>query len=89
MIKYTIKKLNENTNLNYKETKQTFDEIFSGNASTDQINDFITLLGQKRETPSEIAGTADSLRTHSLSTPKKVVLNRLGLRKDYSNSLNF
>ncbi|MFC6177690.1 hypothetical protein ACFQAV_12810 [Companilactobacillus huachuanensis] len=90
MINNSIKKINDNKNLTYDETKQAFDEILSGRATTKQISDFITGLGFKEETPTEIAGTIDAINSHiQVPDNSKYVLNKKGLRKDYSNSINF
>ncbi|WP_338232569.1 hypothetical protein [Companilactobacillus muriivasis] len=90
MINNSIKKINENKDLTYDETKQAFDEILTGHATTKQISDFITGLGFKEETSPEIAGTIDAINSHiQIPDNNKYVLKQKGLRKDYSNSLNF
>ncbi|MFC6177691.1 hypothetical protein ACFQAV_12815 [Companilactobacillus huachuanensis] len=90
MIENTIEKITKNEDLTYEETKQAFTNILNANATQRQISDFITALGSKKETVSEIAGTIDTLHQNTLNTEdNKNTLNKLGLRNDYSNSLNF
>ena len=90
MIENTIEKITKNKDLTYEETKHAFTNILNASATRRQVNNFITALGSKKETVSEIAGTLYAFYQTTLRTKdNKSTLNRLGLRNDYSNSLNF
>ncbi|AYE37838.1 hypothetical protein D1B17_04000 [Companilactobacillus zhachilii] len=90
MVEMILNKLNKNENLTYDEAKQLFTDIFNNKVTSDQLDDIISTLGLKKETPSEIAGIIDAISEYaSKSNNNETTLNNKGLRKDYSNSLNF
>ena len=58
----SLKKLKENIDLNFDETKEIFSKIMSGKASEIEMHEFLTLLSNKGEVSSEIAAGVYVLR---------------------------
>ena len=60
-----IKKLNNNQDLSFNESKSAFKLLMEGKANESQIFDFLTLLSKKGEVSDEIAGGVYVLREMS------------------------
>ena len=60
-----LKKLRNKINLNFDESKNAFKILMNGEASDQQIYDFLTLLSDKGEVSDEIAGGVYILRDKS------------------------
>ncbi len=64
MIKESIQKLVEGTNLTYNESQGTIREIMAGEATNAQIAAFLTALRMKGETVEEVTALAEVMREH-------------------------
>ena len=62
MIQTAIQKVIEQQDLSREEAFSTMEQIMSGDATPAQIGAFLVALRLKGETPSEIAGFAESMR---------------------------
>ena len=51
-----LKKLKNKRDLSFDESKTAFEILMTGNASEDEIFNFLTLLSEKGEVSNEIAG---------------------------------
>ena len=60
-----LEKLKNKQNLSFDESKSAFEILMTGEASEDQIYDFLTLLSSKGEVSDEIAGGVYVLREKS------------------------
>ena len=60
-----LEKIKNKQNLSFDESKAAFEILMTGNASEDQIYDFLTLLSSKGEVSDEIAGGVYVLREKS------------------------
>ena len=84
-----LKKLTNKQNLNFDESKVTFEQIMTGQVNEEHIYKFLTLLSEKGETPDEIAGGVFVLRNKA----KKVniignAIDTCGTGGDGKNTLN-
>ena len=84
-----LKKLANKQNLNLDESKDTFEQIMTGQVNDDHIYKFLTLLSGKGETADEIAGGVFVLRNKA----KKVnifgnAIDTCGTGGDGKNTLN-
>ena len=84
-----LKKLTNKQNLNFDESKDTFEQIMTGQANEEHIYKFLTLLSEKGETSDEIAGGVFVLRNKA----KKVniignAIDTCGTGGDGKNTLN-
>ena len=61
----TLKKLRDQIDLSFEETKVIFGKIMSGEVSEDEMHEFLTLLSNKGEVSSEIAAGVYVLRDKS------------------------
>ncbi len=83
-----LKKLKENIDLNFDETKEIFSKIMSGKASEIEIHEFLTLLSNKGEVSSEIAAGVYVLREKSLRVNVENAIDTCGTGGDGKNTLN-
>ena len=84
-----LKKLTNKQNLNFDESKDTFEQIMTGQVNEAHIYKFLTLLSEKGETSDEIAGGVFVLRNKA----KKVnivgnAIDTCGTGGDGKNTLN-
>jgi len=87
MDKY-IKKIKDNQNLTFDESKLVFQSLMAGHANDDQIFDFLTLLSKKGETSDEIAGGVFVLREMSKRVNVNDAIDTCGTGGDGKNTLN-
>ena len=87
-MKDFIDKLNNKLNLSFEESKNAFKILMEGNASDQEIYDFLTLLSSKGETSDEIAGGVHVLREKSKRVNIKNCLDTCGTGGDGKNTLN-
>ena len=83
-----LEKLRNKKNLNFNETKDAFEILMSGNASDQEIFDFLTLLSSKGEVSDEIAGGVHVLRKKSKRVRVENCLDTCGTGGDGMNTLN-
>ena len=84
----SLKKLKENIDLNFDETKEIFSKIMSGKASEVEMHEFLTLLSNKGEVSSEIAAGVYVLREKSLRVNVENAIDTCGTGGDGKNTLN-
>ena len=87
-MKNFIEKLKNNKNLNFDESKNAFKILMEGNASEQEIYDFLTLLSLKGEVSDEIAGGVHILRDKSKRVNIKNCVDTCGTGGDGKNTLN-
>jgi anthranilate phosphoribosyltransferase len=87
MEKY-LEKLRNKENLSFDESKAAFEMLMVGNASDDEIFDFLTLLSAKGEVSDEIAGGVYVLRSKSKRVNVKDCVDTCGTGGDGMNTLN-
>jgi len=87
MDKY-IKKIKDNQNLTFDESKLVFQSLMEGKANDEQIFDFLTLLSKKGETSDEIAGGVFVLREMSKRVKVTDAIDTCGTGGDGKNTLN-
>ena len=83
-----LRKLENNENLNFEESKNAFDILMEGKASDQEIFDFLTLLSAKGEVSDEIAGGVHVLRSKSKRVNVKNCVDTCGTGGDGKNTLN-
>jgi anthranilate phosphoribosyltransferase len=81
MIKEAISKLTAKHNLNFKEAKGVFEEIFDHKATPSQIAAFLATLKLKGETEEEISAAATVIRERA--TKLKIRDKFLGIEDEY------
>ena len=67
MIQQALQQILDGHDLSRGETRGVMDEIMRGEATPAQIGGFLVALRAKGETPDEIAGCAEAMRTHVLA----------------------
>tara|TARA_Y100000817_G_scaffold309016_1_gene297541 strand:+ start:608 stop:1600 length:993 start_codon:yes stop_codon:yes gene_type:complete len=84
-----IKKLKNNENLSFEESKYAFENMMSGKVSEDQIHNFLTHSSNKGETSEEIAGGVYILRDKAtkVNVPDSTV-DTCGTGGDGKHTLN-
>jgi len=87
-MKIYIDKLRKNQDLSFDESKNAFEILMDGNASDDEIFDFLTLLSAKGEISDEIAGGVYVLRNKSKRVNVKDCIDTCGTGGDGMNTLN-
>ncbi len=87
-MKKFLDKLQNKENLNFEESKISFEIIMEGNASDQEIYDFLTLLSAKGEVSEEIAGGVHVLRDKSKRVNVKDCVDTCGTGGDGKNTLN-
>lgn len=89
MIKEAIEKVTNHNDLTFKESQAVLDEIMNGQTSEIETASLLTALASKHETIDEIAGAAESMRSHALAFPKvDNVLEIVGTGGDHANTFN-
>ena len=84
-----IKKLKNNENLTFEESKSAFENIMSGKVIDDQIHDFLTFSSNKGETSDEIAGGVYVLRNKATNVNvSDDTIDTCGTGGDGKNTLN-
>ena len=87
-MKEYLEKLGNKENLSFDESKAAFEIIMEGNASDDEIFNFLTLLSLKGEVSDEIAGGVYVLRDKSKRVNVKNCIDTCGTGGDGMNTLN-
>jgi anthranilate phosphoribosyltransferase len=83
-----LKKLKDRIDLSFEETKNIFTKIMNGDASENEMHDFLTLLSNKGEVSSEIAAGVYVLREKSLRVNVENAIDTCGTGGDGKNTLN-
>ncbi len=85
-----IAKLKAGRNLSIEEASQAMDTIMDGNASHDEIAQFLLALKAKGETSDEVAGCVQSMRSHSkkINLQDEYAVDGCGTGGDGSDSFN-
>ena len=84
-----IKKISENKDLNFEESKSIFLDIMSGNIKDDLIYNFLVSLSEKGETSDEIAGGVYLLREKAVTgNTQEDIIDTCGTGGDGKNTLN-
>ena len=83
-----LEKLKNKQNLSFDESKSAFEILMTGEASEDQIHDFLTLLSSKGEVSDEIAGGVYVLREKSKRVNVEGCVDTCGTGGDGMNTLN-
>ena len=84
----SLKKLKDKIDLSFDETKEIFTKIMNGEASENQMYDFLTLLSNKGEVSSEIAAGVYVLREKSSRVIAEDAIDTCGTGGDGKNTLN-
>ena len=84
----SLKKLKDQIDLNFEETKVIFTKIMSGEASENEMYQFLTLLSNKGEVSSEIAAGVYVLRNKSTRVNVDDAIDTCGTGGDGKNTLN-
>ena len=87
-MKKFLDKLQNKENLNFEESKVSFEILMEGNASDQEIYDFLTLLSAKGEVSDEIAGGVHVLRDKSKRVNVNDCVDTCGTGGDGKNTLN-
>ena len=87
-MKNSLKKLKDKIDLSFNETKDIFTKIMSGEASEEEMYEFLTLLSNKGEVSSEIAAGVYVLREKSLRVNSENAIDTCGTGGDGKNTLN-
>ena len=83
-----LSKLKKKEDLSFEDSKKSFEIIMDGKASEDEIYSFLTLLSNKGEVSSEIAGGVFVLRNKSKRVNIKNAIDTCGTGGDGKNTLN-
>ena len=83
-----LEKLRNKINLNFDESKDAFKILMNGDASDQQIFDFLTLLSDKGEVSDEIAGGVYILREKSKRVKVEDCIDTCGTGGDGKDTLN-
>ena len=87
-MKIFLEKLSNKENLTFEESKAAFEILMDGKASDDEIFSFLTLLSNKGEVSSEIAGGVYVLRNKSKRVNINNCIDTCGTGGDGKNTLN-
>ena len=87
-MKQFLEKLKKKQDLSFEESKSAFNILMNGEASEDQIFDFLTLLSLKGEVSDEIAGGVYILREKSKRVNVQNCVDTCGTGGDGMNTLN-
>ena len=83
-----LKKLSGKIDLSFDETKAIFTKIMNGEATEENMHEFLTLLSNKGEVSSEIAAGVYVLREKSLRVNVENAIDTCGTGGDGKNTLN-
>ena len=87
-MKEYLKKIKNNQDLTFKESKEVFEILMNGMASENEIYDFLTHLSAKGEVSDEIAGGVYVLRNKSKRVNIQNCIDTCGTGGDGMNTLN-
>jgi len=87
-MKKFLTKLKNKENLNFEESKTAFEILMNGQASDNEIFDFLTFLSTKGEISDEIAGGVYVLRNKSKRVNINNCIDTCGTGGDGKNTLN-
>ena len=87
-MKQFLEKLINKNDLSFNESKEAFEILMNGNASDQEIFDFLTLLSAKGEVASEIAGGVFVLRNKAKKVNVRDCIDTCGTGGDGKNTLN-
>jgi anthranilate phosphoribosyltransferase len=87
-MKIFLEKLSCKKNLTFEESKSAFEILMNGKASENEIYEFLTLLSDKGEVSSEIAGGVFVLRNKSKRVNVNNCIDTCGTGGDGKNTLN-
>ena len=87
-MKEYLDKLKDKQDLSFDESKAAFEILMEGNASEQEIFDFLTLLSSKGENSDELAGGVYVLRNKSKRVNVKDCIDTCGTGGDGMNTLN-
>ena len=87
-MKKFLEKLNKKQDLSFEESKSAFNILMNGEATDDEIFDFLTLLSLKGEVSDEIAGGVYVLRDKSKRVNVQNCVDTCGTGGDGMNTLN-
>jgi anthranilate phosphoribosyltransferase len=87
-MKVFLKKLSNEQDLTFEESKAAFEILMNGKASDDEIFSFLTLLSTKGESSNEIAGGVHVLRNKSKRVNVDNCIDTCGTGGDGKNTLN-
>jgi anthranilate phosphoribosyltransferase len=90
MIQQALQRLLDGRDLQREETREVMGEIMRGEATQAQIGGFLVALRAKGETPDEIAGCAEAMRSHVLPVrPRRVdLVDTAGTGGDGARTIN-
>lgn len=91
MIRIALAKVIERQDLSRQEAFQTMEQIMSGEATPAQVGAFLVALRMKGETPSEIAGFAESMRNKATkvhANRREPIVDIVGTGGDSKHSIN-
>tara|TARA_B100001013_G_scaffold225183_1_gene137880 strand:+ start:106 stop:1098 length:993 start_codon:yes stop_codon:yes gene_type:complete len=87
-MKEFLLKLKNKEDLSFEDSKKSFEIIMDGKASENEIYSFLTLLSDKGEVATEIAGGVYVLRSKSKRVNVKNAIDTCGTGGDGKNTLN-
>ena len=87
-MKQFVDKLKNKQDLTFDESKSAFEVLMTGNATDDEIYNFLTLLSDKGEVADEIAGGVYVLREKSKRVNVSDCIDTCGTGGDGMNTLN-
>ncbi len=87
-MKQFLEKLKKKQDLSFEESKSSFNILMNGEATEDEIFDFLTLLSLKGEVSDEIAGGVYVLREKSKRVNVQDCVDTCGTGGDGMNTLN-
>ena len=87
-MKKFLEKLKQKHDLSFEESKSVFNTLMSGDATENEIFDFLTLLSLKGEVSDEIAGGVYILREKSKRVNVQNCIDTCGTGGDGMNTLN-
>jgi anthranilate phosphoribosyltransferase len=90
MIKEGLGQLLERHDLSRTQAREVMAEIMDGEASPAQIGAYLVALRMKGETPQEIAGSAEAMRSHAVpvACARPIVIDTAGTGGDGAGTLN-
>ena len=87
-MKEFLEKLKKKQDLSFEESKSAFNILMNGEATENEIYDFLTLLSAKEEVSDEIGGGVYVLREKSKRVNVKDCIDTCGTGGDGKNTLN-